>query len=60
MAATRILKFRGWRFYDVDGIDLDSFGDPLFAVSALVSEPLTNGDIADPELVFAGGDVIMA
>ena len=22
-------------------------------------EPLTNGDIANPELIFAGGDVIM-
>jgi hypothetical protein len=38
--------------------------DATFAVpsgtSTVYREPLTNGDLAAPELIFAGGDVIMA
>ena len=40
-------------------ITLSSSGTEI-TIAAIAGEPLTNGDVADPELIFAGGDVIMA
>jgi hypothetical protein len=49
----------------MDGLDGED-GETFFLDSAAVSsssngvwQPLTNGDVASPELIFAAGDVIM-
>lgn len=47
----------------VDGVTISIVGDQLTVIgggSSVYCEPLTDGDPTQPELIFAGGDVIMA
>lgn len=44
----------------VDGVTIQIVGNQLVAyTTSLLCSPLTDGDPTQPELIFAGGDVIM-